>query len=100
MAPGGIVAAMRLAILALALVLAALRGSAAGAAAEPAPHVTTDTIEYCRSLAARLATMHPSAPEPAKELAADGLRLCGNGHVRTGVAKLRRAIRLARSEAD
>ncbi len=98
MARRRIVAAMRLAI--LALLLAVLRASAAPAAEDPAPHLTTDTVEYCRSLATRLARLHPAAPEPAKELAADGLRLCGNGHVRTGVAKLRRAIRLARPELD
>lgn len=68
---------------------------AVSATAEPGPRVTTDTAEYCGSLAARLAAMPAAAQEPSRTLAAEGLRLCGNGHVRVGIAKLRRAVRAA-----
>jgi hypothetical protein len=70
---------------------------AVSATAEPGPRVTTDTAEYCGSLAARLAAMPAAAQEPSRSLAAEGVRLCGNGHVRTGIAKLRRAVRAAQA---
>lgn len=62
--------------------------------------VTTDTLEYCGTLATRLATLPGSHREPALTLANDGMRLCGNGHIRTGVAKLRRALRAAQVQAQ
>lgn len=65
------------------------------AAAEPSPRVTTDTPEYCSSLVTRLAGLPAAQQEPSRSLAAEGERLCGNGHVRTGIAKLRRAVRAA-----
>ena len=68
---------------------------AISATAESGPRVTTDSVEYCGSLAARLAGMPAAAREPSRTLAAEGMRLCGNGHVRTGIAKLRRAVRAA-----
>jgi hypothetical protein len=70
---------------------------AVSAAAEPEPRVTTDTVEYCGSLAARLAALPAAGSEPSRSLAKEGVRLCGNGHVRTGVAKLRRALRAAQA---
>ncbi len=70
---------------------------AMSAAAEPGPRVTTDTLEYCGSLAARLAGMPAATQEPSRSLAAEGMRLCGNGHLRTGIAKLRRAVRAAQA---
>ncbi|TDH63374.1 hypothetical protein E2C06_05905 [Dankookia rubra] len=65
------------------------------AAAEPSPRVTTDTPEYCNSLVVRLAGLPAAQQEPSRTLAAEGERLCGTGHVRTGIAKLRRAVRAA-----
>jgi hypothetical protein len=65
------------------------------AAAEPSPRVTTDTAEYCNSLVLRLAELPAAKQEPSRSLAAEGERLCGTGHVRTGIAKLRRAVRAA-----
>lgn len=77
----------------LVLVMVAL---APASRAEPAPvRVTTDTTEYCDTLSQRLAALPYAAEEPARSLAADGARLCRHGHVRTGVAKLRRALRAA-----
>jgi len=77
----------------LALVLAA---PALATGAEPVARVTTDSPDYCRELALRLAPMPGASSEPARTLAEDGMRLCENGHPRSGVARLRRAIRAAR----
>ena len=66
-------------------------------ATEPSPRVTTDTVEYCSSLMARLAGLPAAKEEPSRSLAVEGERLCGNGHVRTGIAKLRRAVRAAQA---
>ena len=67
------------------------------AGAEPNARVTTDTPEYCSSLVARLASLPAARQEPSRSLAAEGERLCGTGHVRTGIAKLRRAVRAAQA---
>jgi len=73
-----------------------LRAGQPGVSAEPqSVRVTTDSIEYCGSLAQRVAALPGGALEPARSLAEDGMRLCDSGHVRTGVAKLRRALRAA-----
>ena len=69
------------------------------AAAQPAPRVTTDTPEYCGSLAARIAATPAASREPSRSLAEEGVALCGKGHVRTGIAKLRRALRAAQASA-
>ena len=66
-------------------------------APEAGPRVTTDTVEYCGSLLARLSTLPAARQEPSRSLAAEGERLCGAGHVRTGIAKLRRAVRAAQA---
>jgi hypothetical protein len=79
----------------LALVLAA---PALATGAEPVARITTDSPDYCRELALRLAPMPGARSEPARSLAEDGLRLCETGHPRSGVARLRRAIRAARLE--
>jgi hypothetical protein len=75
------------------LVVALLAGGVAQA--EPLLRVTTDSIAYCDHLATRLNVFPTASQEPARSLAEDGMRLCGNGHVRTGIAKLRRALRVA-----
>jgi len=75
-------------------VIAALT-SAAGAPAEPVPRILDATPEYCSSLADRLAALPASRAEPFRSLGAEGAKLCGDGHVRTGVTKLRRALRAA-----
>ncbi len=66
------------------------------AGAEPMARITTDSPDYCRELAQRLAPMPGARSEPARSLAQDGIRLCETGHPRSGVARLRRAIRAAR----
>jgi hypothetical protein len=59
------------------------------------PRVTTDSREYCAELADRLVELPGARTDAVRRLAEDGMRLCENGHPRTGVAKLRRAIRAA-----
>jgi len=70
---------------------------AISATAETGTRLTTDTVEYCGTLAARVATIPTALLEPSRSLAAEGVKLCGNGHIRTGIAKLRRAIRAAQA---
>lgn len=83
--------------LGLVLVITAL---APGLRAETTTvRVTTDTSEYCETLSRRLAVLPMASQEPARSLAEDGQRLCHNGHVRTGVARLRRALRAAMTPA-
>ena len=67
-------------------------------AEERAPRVTTDNAEYCDLLAARLAASPQPVPEGPRELGEEGQRLCAHGHIRTGIAKLRRALRATRAE--
>ena len=57
--------------------------------------VTTDSAEYCHVLSLRLAGVEPHAGDAPRRLAEDGRRLCQDGHVRAGIAKLRRALRAA-----
>ncbi|MBX9748311.1 MAG: hypothetical protein K5Q68_01730 [Roseococcus sp.] len=65
---------------------------------EAGPRVTTDNVEYCEALAARLAASPQPVAEASRDLGEEGRRLCANGHVRTGIAKLRRALRATRAE--
>lgn len=69
--------------------------SAASPAAEPVPRILDATPEYCRSLAGRLAALPAARAEPSRSLGEEGVKLCGDGYVRTGVTKLRRALRAA-----
>ncbi len=73
---------------------------AAGPAAstEPPLRVTTDSSAYCQELAARLAAQPRGGAEPSLSLGVDGKKLCETGHVRLGIAKLRRALRAAQLE--
>ncbi|MBP0462495.1 hypothetical protein J5Y09_01100 [Roseomonas sp. PWR1] len=64
---------------------------------EPMPRITSDSHEYCTELVGRFARLPGAAVEPARSLAADGVRLCEEGQPRAGVAKLRRAIRAAQA---
>jgi hypothetical protein len=59
---------------------------------------TTDNAEYCEALAARLAALPAPISDAPRELGEEGKRLCASGHVRTGIAKLRRALRATRAE--
>jgi len=62
--------------------------------------VTTDTKAYCITLAHELA--HDSAagesvPADVQDLRDDGRALCENGHVRSGISRLRRALMVLRA---
>ena len=80
----------------LHLVVTVVLTTAAGPATGPVPHILDATPEYCRDLAGRLATLPASRSEPSRSLGEEGVKLCGAGHVRTGVTELRRALRAAR----
>ncbi len=80
--------------LALSMVVGLLAAMACGARAETV-RVTTDSLEYCTILAQRLAMTPQGDAEPARTLGEEGRRLCDGGHVRTGIARLRRALRAA-----
>lgn len=57
--------------------------------------VTTDTLEYCDHLLARVVQMRdaqPFAPEEVDRLTAEGRRMCAHGLVRRGIMRLRRAL--------
>jgi hypothetical protein len=82
-------------LMALLIVLAGM--PLAAAAAEGPVRVTTDSTAYCAELASRLAEQPYGLAEPARSLGEEGMRLCGKGHVRTGIAKLRRALRAAQA---
>ena len=80
------------ALLPMALLLTAPDLVAGG---EPMPRVTTDSREYCIELADRLGKLPGVRDEVVRRLAEDGMQLYNSRHPRTGVAKLRRAIRAA-----
>jgi len=60
--------------------------------------VTTDSIAYCQELAMRVVAQPGATTEPVRSLTEEGKRLCATGHVRTGIAKLRRALRAAQPD--
>jgi hypothetical protein len=65
----------------------------APAAELPPVRVTTDSAAYCQELAVRIAAQPGPSSAAVRTLAEEGQRLCDTGHVRTGIAKLRRALR-------
>jgi hypothetical protein len=81
---------------ALILALGAGSGLLPSVAGESPPEkVTTDTLAYCRQLAARVNqlegdTAHP--PVAVAELSAAGTGMCEHGSVRGGILRLRSAI--------
>jgi hypothetical protein len=63
----------------------------AQAVAEEAASVTTDTMLYCRMLAARVEASG-TMPPLAHALWLEGRAMCEHGQVRPGLARLRRAM--------
>ncbi|MBD0272700.1 MAG: hypothetical protein ICV73_12320 [Acetobacteraceae bacterium] len=61
------------------------------------PRIIDDTPEFCRNLAGRWASLPAARLEPSRTLGEQGVRMCGEGRLRIGVAKLRRALRAARA---
>lgn len=80
----------------LLLVVGAMPLSAAASPDGPV-RVTTDSTAYCAELVGRLSEQPRGHAEPVRSLAEEGQRLCGKGYVRTGIAKLRRALRAAQA---
>lgn len=83
-------------LLALPIVLLALTT----AQAHESARVTTENAEYCELLAQRLAASPSPVPERPRDLGEEGQRLCATGHLRAGIAKLRRALRATRAETQ
>lgn len=67
-------------------------------AEQAAPRMTTENLEFCDALAARLAASPAPLGAAPREMGEEGLRLCASGHLRSGIAKLRRALRATRAE--
>ncbi|MCQ4161461.1 hypothetical protein NON00_16195 [Roseomonas sp. GC11] len=59
----------------------------------------TPGLAYCDELSARYARLPRARQDIARSLAAEGARLCREGNIRTGVARLRRALRAAQPDA-
>ena len=55
--------------------------------------VTTDTLEYCEDMSARIAAC-PDLTAEMHRLLDEGHHLCGRGEVRGGIMRLRRAMLL------
>ena len=91
-------------VVAASLVLA-VGSSTALSQSEPVPsadpmRVTSDTPQYCDTLAnqvAQASRAHPAAMPQAKSLAAEGQRMCDEGLIRGGLARLRRALLMLQS---
>ncbi len=63
--------------------------------------VTTDTPEYCETLADRVRraeSARPNPPSQADELAEEGHHMCATGLIRGGLVRLRRAWLMLRRE--
>ena len=74
---------------------AALPQSARSAADGGGMPVMSDTPQWCAHLAAQVAALRQTLTGPhveADKLAQEGRRLCGTGHVRLGLSRLRYAL--------
>ena len=79
---------------------AALAGCVAGGSPADDPMtVTTDTPEYCLSLAAHMESQGEMTPN-ARVLWQRGRSMCEHGHIRGGLARLRRAMMVIRGAAE
>jgi hypothetical protein len=82
----------------VALVLLSLNagtGLMPSAAGESPEQVTTDTLTYCRQLAARVDQLESGGakpPEAAVNLSVAGKDMCERGGIRGGIMRLRSAI--------
>jgi hypothetical protein len=67
----------------------------------PPMRVMTDTPEYCFYLAGRFVALQRRVADPSPDahlLALEGRRMCEQGLVRAGIARVRRAIMILRAE--
>lgn len=66
----------------------------------PPPRMTSESPEYCAHLGAefgRALRNHPQASAESRMLADEGTRLCARGHLRAGIMRLRKALRMVRT---
>lgn len=68
---------------------------AAAWAQQDAPRLLSDSPGYCAELSGRFAVLEPEAPAHLRLLADEGRQLCVEGQTRSGIAKLRRALKEA-----
>ena len=69
--------------------------SSAAGAQQATPRLISDSPEYCAELAGRFAAIGAEAPAHLRSLANEGRQLCAEGQTRSGIAKLRRALKEA-----
>ena len=72
-----------------------LFASAPAFAQQSAPRLISESPEYCAELAGRFAAIGRDAPSQLRLLADEGRQLCAEGQTRSGIAKLRRALKEA-----
>jgi hypothetical protein len=72
-----------------------LLASTPALAQQVAPRLISASPEYCAELAGRFAALGPDAPAHLRLLADEGRQLCAEGQTRSGIAKLRRALKEA-----
>ena len=67
----------------------------AALAQQAAPRLISDSPEYCAELAGRFAALGAETPVHLRVLSDEGRQLCAEGQTRSGIAKLRRALKEA-----
>jgi len=72
-----------------------LFASTSALAQQSAPRLISDSPEYCAELAGRFDALGAEAPAHLRVLANEGRQLCAEGQTRSGIAKLRRALKEA-----
>lgn len=64
-------------------------------AEQPVPRLISDSVEFCTELSERFAALGTEPSTHARFLAQEGRKLCAEGQTRSGIAKLRRALKEA-----
>jgi hypothetical protein len=64
-------------------------------AQQSASRLISDSPEYCAELAGRFEALGAETPAHLRVLADEGRQLCAEGQTRSGIAKLRRALKEA-----
>ena len=82
----------------LLLSVAAIVLVAGPASSQDPMTITTDTMEYCITLADRMA--ETDMPPHARLLWRNGRAMCEHGQVRDGLARLRRAMLMIKGVAE
>ena len=72
-----------------------LFASTSAQAQQASPRLISDSPEYCAELAGRFAALGAETPSHLRVLADEGRQLCAEGQTRSGIAKLRRALKEA-----